>query len=138
MVASRHDVTLDLFGKALAVTAPDVSKGLSHAQVVAAKTTQPWAPAGVLECRDTGLSVDQGAVQAAARADRRDGRPPAAAGGPLKLLVDSTGIKFLGDGEWHARKHGVQGRHQWRKVHLAMDTATADIRAVELTPQPGR
>ena len=34
------------------------------------------------------------------------------ADGPLNLLVDSTGIKFLGDGEWHARKHGVQGRRQ--------------------------
>ncbi len=56
------------------------------------------------------------------------------AGGPLNLLVDSTGIKFLGDGEWQARKHGVQGRRQWRKVHLAMDTATSDIRAVEFTP----
>jgi hypothetical protein len=32
------------------------------------------------------------------------------ADGPLNLLVDSTGIKFLGDGEWQARKHGVQGR----------------------------
>jgi hypothetical protein len=66
--------------------------------------------------------------------------------GPLNLLVDSTGIKFLGDGEWQARKHGVQGRRQslpgngllanrerGRKVHLAMDTATSDIRAVEFT-----
>lgn len=56
------------------------------------------------------------------------------ANGPMNLLVDSTGIKFLGDGEWQARKHGVQGRRQWRKVHLAMDTATSDIRAVEFTP----
>lgn len=56
------------------------------------------------------------------------------AGGPLNLLVDSTGIKFLGDGEWQARKHGVQGRRQWRKVHLAMGPATSDIRAVEFTP----
>ncbi len=55
------------------------------------------------------------------------------ADGPLNLLVDSTGIKFLGDGEWQVRKHGVQGRRQWRKVHLAMDTATSDIPAVELT-----
>ena len=54
--------------------------------------------------------------------------------GPLNLLVDSTGIKFLGDGEWQARKHGVQGRRQWRKVHLVMDTATSDIRALEFTP----
>jgi hypothetical protein len=34
------------------------------------------------------------------------------ADGPLNLLVDSTGIKFPGDGEWQARKHGVQGRRQ--------------------------
>ncbi len=36
--------------------------------------------------------------------------------------------------KWQARKHGIQGRRQWRKVHLAMDTATSDIRAVEFTP----
>ncbi len=56
------------------------------------------------------------------------------ADGPPNLLVDSAGIKFPGDGEWQARKHGVQGRRQWRKLHLAMDTATSDIRAVESTP----
>ena len=53
--------------------------------------------------------------------------------GPLNLLVDSTGIKFLGDGEWLARKHGTHRRRQYRKVHLAMNTATGDIRAVEFT-----
>jgi hypothetical protein len=51
--------------------------------------------------------------------------------GPLKLLVDSTGIKFHGDGEWHARKHGPSRRRQWRELHLAMDTPTSDIWAVE-------
>ena len=56
------------------------------------------------------------------------------ADGPLNLLVDSTGIKVLGDGEWQVRKHGTSRRRQWRKVHLAMDTATSDIRAVEFTP----
>ena len=60
--------------------------------------------------------------------------PDRRADGPLNLLVDSTGIKFLGDGEWQTRKHGPQGRRQWRKVHLAMDPATSDIRAVEFTP----
>ncbi len=47
--------------------------------------------------------------------------------------MDSTGIKFLGDGEWLARKHGAHRRRQYRKVHLAMDTSTGDIRAVEFT-----
>jgi hypothetical protein len=54
-------------------------------------------------------------------------------GGPLHLLVDSTGVKMRGDGEWQVRKHGSSRRRQWRKVHLAMDTATGDIRAVEFT-----
>jgi hypothetical protein len=53
---------------------------------------------------------------------------------PLNLLVDSTGIKFLGDGEWQARKPGARGRRRWRKVHPAMDMAASDIRAVEFTP----
>ena len=60
--------------------------------------------------------------------------PGRRAGGPRNLLVDSTGIKFLGDGEWPARKPGPSRRRQWRKVHLAMDTATSDSRAVEFTP----
>ncbi len=54
--------------------------------------------------------------------------------GNLNLLVDSTGVKIRGDGEWQVRKHGLGRRRQWRKVHLAMDTATGDIRAVEFTP----
>jgi hypothetical protein len=54
-------------------------------------------------------------------------------GGNLNLLVDSTGVKMRGDGEWQVRKHGPGRRRQWRKVHLAMDVATGDIRAVEFT-----
>ena len=46
----------------------------------------------------------------------------------------ARGIRFPGNGEWQAREHGVQGRRQWRKVHLAMDTATSDIGAVKFTP----
>ena len=53
--------------------------------------------------------------------------------GPLHLLVDSTGIKVRGDGEWHARKHGGTCRRVWRKVHLAVDESTLEVRAVEVT-----
>jgi hypothetical protein len=60
------------------------------------------------------------------------------AGGPLNLLVDGTGIKYLGDGEWQARKHGVQGRRQWRKVHLVMDTVDIRHSRGRVHPQPGR
>ena len=38
--------------------------------------------------------------------------------GPLDLLIDSTGIKFVGEGEWKRKKHGAEYRRQWRKVHL--------------------
>ena len=58
--------------------------------------------------------------------------PYRTSGQPLNLLIDSTGIKFRGDGEWQARKHGPS-RRQWRKVHIAMDAGTGDVRAVEFT-----
>ena len=59
--------------------------------------------------------------------------PYRASGQPLNLLVDSTGIKFRGDGEWQARKHGPSRRRQWRKVYIAMQAGTGDVRAVEFT-----
>ncbi|APW35968.1 IS5 family transposase [Rhodoferax koreense] len=52
---------------------------------------------------------------------------------PLNLLVDSTGIKFVGEGEWKRKKHGAEYRRQWRKVHLGIDEQTLEIRAIEVT-----
>jgi hypothetical protein len=51
----------------------------------------------------------------------------------LHLLIDSTGIKMLGEGEWKTKKHGADYRRQWRKVHLGIDAATLEIRAMEVT-----
>ncbi len=59
--------------------------------------------------------------------------PYRGSGGALHLLVDSTGIKVRGEGEWHARKHGGARRRVWRKVHLAVDESTLEVRAVEIT-----
>jgi hypothetical protein len=53
--------------------------------------------------------------------------------GPLHLLVDSTGIKVEGEGEWNARKHGGPKRRVWRKVHVGIDEQTLEVRAVEMT-----
>ncbi len=47
--------------------------------------------------------------------------------------MDSTGIKFLGEGEWKRKKHGAEYRRQWRKVHLGIDAQTLEIRAIEVT-----
>ena len=51
----------------------------------------------------------------------------------LHLLVDSTGIKMLGEGEWKTKKHGAEYRRQWRNVHLGIDASTLGIRAMEVT-----
>ena len=51
----------------------------------------------------------------------------------LHLLVDSTGIKFLGEGEWKCKKHGSEYRRQWRKLHIGIDAHTMQIRAISLT-----
>jgi len=53
--------------------------------------------------------------------------------GPLNLLIDSTGIKAEGEGEWHARKHGGAKRRLWRKIHIGVDEQTLEIRAIEIT-----
>ncbi|MEO0031290.1 MAG: hypothetical protein RIS94_1048 [Pseudomonadota bacterium] len=58
------------------------------------------------------------------------GRPSS---GGLHLLVDSTGIKMMGEGEWKTRKQGASYRRQWRKVHIGIDAETLDIRAIEVT-----
>ena len=51
----------------------------------------------------------------------------------LHLLVDSTGLKFLGEGEWKCKKHGPEYHRQWRKLHIGIDSKTLQIRAVQLT-----
>ena len=53
--------------------------------------------------------------------------------GPLHLLIDSTGIKAEGKGEWNARKHGGPKRRLWRKIHIGIDEETLEIRAIEVT-----
>ena len=54
-------------------------------------------------------------------------------GEALHLLIDSTGIKMLGEGEWKRKKHGADYRRQWRKVHLGIDAQTLEVRAIEIT-----
>ena len=51
----------------------------------------------------------------------------------LHLLIDSTGLKFLGEGEWKRKKHQPEYRRQWRKLHIGIDARTLQIRAVQLT-----
>ena len=43
------------------------------------------------------------------------------------IVIDSTGLKVFGEGEWKVRKHGQDKRRIWRKVHLAVDADTHEI-----------
>ena len=43
--------------------------------------------------------------------------------GPIHLIVDSTGLSIVGEGEWAAVKHGGRGHRGWKKLHLAVDRA---------------
>jgi hypothetical protein len=53
--------------------------------------------------------------------------------GPLHLLVDSTGLKLGGAGEWLVERHGTSRRRSWRKLHIGVDAESGEIVAVEVT-----
>lgn len=55
--------------------------------------------------------------------------------GPIHVVVDSTGLKIYGEGEWKVRRHGAGKRRTWRKVHLAFDAKVKDALAVEVTTE---
>jgi hypothetical protein len=41
--------------------------------------------------------------------------------GPLSLIVDSSGLKVCGQGEWHSQKHGEKKAKRWKKLHIGVD-----------------
>ena len=59
--------------------------------------------------------------------------PRRARSGPMHVVVDSTGLKIFGEGEWKVRQHGVGKRRTWRKIHLAVDANAKDIIGIEVT-----
>jgi len=71
-----------------------------------------------LSCRQKSLTVDI---------------PYRGSDGPFHLLIDSTGLKVEGEGEWHRRKHGRSKRLIWRKPHTGIDEGSLGNRSVEMT-----
>jgi hypothetical protein len=55
--------------------------------------------------------------------------------GPLHVLIDSTGLKVYGAGQWLEAKHGAKSRRKWRKLHLAVDAGSGMIVAQALSDQ---
>jgi Transposase DDE domain len=61
---------------------------------------------------------------------------PKVADGPLHLVIDSTGLKVYGEGEWKVRRHGYSKRRTWIKLHLAIDPESHEVRAA-MVSDPG-
>ena len=59
--------------------------------------------------------------------------PTKPASGGRHVVVDSTGIKVYGEGEWKTRQHGVSKRRTWLKLHLGVDEQTGEILAAVVT-----
>ena len=53
---------------------------------------------------------------------------------PTDIVLDSSGLKIYGEGEWKVRQHGVGKRRTWRKLHIALDPHSQEILVGELTP----
>jgi IS5 family transposase len=53
--------------------------------------------------------------------------------GPLHLVVDSTGLKVYGEGEWKVRLHGVDKRRTWRKLHVCIEHRSQRVMASTIT-----
>jgi hypothetical protein len=93
----------------------------------------------ILELMALDLPVpDQTALSRRARtwkpSTRSNDRQPMA-GGPVHVLIESTGLKIYGAGQWLEEKHGTKSRRGWRKLHLAVDANSGEIIAHRLTDQ---
>ena len=52
---------------------------------------------------------------------------------PVHVVIDATGLKVYGEGEWHVRQHGTNKRRTWRKLQLGVDEANHEVLAALLT-----
>lgn len=73
------------------------------------------------------LSRRAGALEIQLNALKKSGKAP------TDLVIDSTGLKIFGEGEWKMRTHGKQKRRTWRKYHVSVDPVTHEVTALELT-----
>ncbi len=67
------------------------------------------------------------------RAETLEVPRPRLGSAPVHLLVDNTGLKLCGSGEWLLEKHGTRTRRSWRKLHIGVDADTGQILAATLT-----
>jgi transposase len=101
---------------------------------------RPWRQTeGLLRSITALLGIDVGVPDHTTFSRRSPGLALAAslaqaqANGPVHAVIDATGLKVYGAGEWLVEKHGERGARTWRKLHLVVDPGTGEILASELT-----
>lgn len=52
---------------------------------------------------------------------------------PQVIMLDATGVKIFGEGEWKVKIHGKTKRRKWIKIHIAVDASTQEIIHLEMT-----
>jgi Transposase DDE domain len=52
---------------------------------------------------------------------------------PVHVVLDATGLKVYGVGEWHREKHGTRDRRTWRQLHWAVNPDSGEVLASEWT-----
>src|SRR3954471_19235439 len=84
---------------------------------------EPWLIGSVLHLLGFDLPVPDHSTLSR-RAETLEVPRPKVGSAPLHLLVDGTGLKLCGPGEWLEEKHGTKRRRAWRVLHLATDADT--------------
>ena len=52
---------------------------------------------------------------------------------PIDLVIDASGVKIYGEGEWKVKVHGTSVRRRWLKLHIGMDPSSQEVISFELT-----
>jgi transposase len=99
---------------------------------------QPWRQtegmlASIMRLLGLDLPVPDHTTFSRRTADLSVAKALGTASGPVNVVIDATGLKVSGAGDWQREKHGGQGRRTWRKLHLAVDPDSGEILALELT-----
>jgi hypothetical protein len=145
----RGDLTVWVTAAAMAAWAPPRSGRRGRPQQYSAIAIEtglmlrlafgrPWRQtegmlASILRLLGLDLPVPDHTTFSRRSADLTVAKTVRTATGPVNVVIDSTGLKVFGAGEWQREKHGGQGHRTWRKLHLAVDPDTGEIVASELT-----
>ncbi len=87
----------------------------------------------IMDLLDVAVTVPDYTTLCKRSADLAVALPTSRADEAKHIVVDSTGLKVYGEGEWKVRQYGYSKRRTWRKLHLSVDETTQEIQAVALT-----